>query len=301
MKNIRRTISDYAMIFLGSTIVAFGLTLFTNPAKIAPGGVSGIATILYHIFSWDLSMLILIQNIPLFILGVAVFGKRYGARTLTGIFVLSIATKVFSSIFGFEGILDYSEDMSYWLSCLYGGVISGLGMGIVMKSGSNTGGTDILAQVIAKYTHISLGTCLFFVDAVIIAFSALTFGIQSALYAVIVAYITNIVVDKVMLLMGTTKGITLFIITGRIEEIRDYILDVLQKSGTLIEAKGLYSLERKPMLMVVVAPDQINKIYRAVHEIDKDAFVIINETYNVLGEGFGSLESASLDSDVTKS
>ena len=135
----------------------------------------------------------------------------------------------------------------------------------------------------------------------IIAFSALTFGIQSALYAVIVAYITNIVVDKVMLLMGTTKGITLFIITGRIEEIRGYILDVLQKSGTLIEAKGLYSLERKPMLMVVVAPDQINKIYRAVHEIDKDAFVIINETYNVLGEGFGSLESASLDSDVTKS
>ena len=76
---------------------------------------------------------------------------------------------------------------------------------------------------------------------------------------------------------------------------------MLQKSGTLIEAKGLYSLERKPMLMVVVAPDQINKIYRAVHEIDKDAFVIINETYNVLGEGFGSLESASLDSDVTKS
>ena len=175
-------ILDYFYIIIGSTIVAFGLAIFTNPAQIAPGGVSGIATILYHVFGWDLSLLILIQNIPLFLIGIAVFGKQYGVKTLTGIFVLSLMTEVFTSIFGYNGLLDYTHDMSYWLSCLYGGVISGLGMGIVMKSGSNTGGTDIIAQVVARFTPLSLGTCLFIVDAVVILLSMFVFGILSGLY-----------------------------------------------------------------------------------------------------------------------
>lgn len=293
-------ILDYFYIIIGSTIVAFGLAIFTNPAQIAPGGVSGIATILYHVFGWDLSLLILIQNIPLFLIGIAVFGKQYGVKTLTGIFVLSLMTEVFTSIFGYNGLLDYTHDMSYWLSCLYGGVISGLGMGIVMKSGSNTGGTDIIAQVVARFTPLSLGTCLFIVDAVVILLSMFVFGILSGLYAIVVAYITQVIVDKVMLQMGTYRARTVFIISEHLEEIRKFVLDDMDKSGTLIEAKGLYSMKKKPLLMIVIPINQISRLNRALHEIDPDAFLIIHETYNVLGEGYGSLEGAARDSDVTK-
>ncbi len=293
-------ILDYFYIIIGSTIVAFGLAIFTNPAQIAPGGVSGIATILYHVFGWDLSLLILIQNIPLFLIGIAVFGKQYGVKTLTGIFVLSLMTEVFTSIFGYNGLLDYTHDMSYWLSCLYGGVISGLGMGIVMKSGSNTGGTDIIAQVVARFTPLSLGTCLFIVDAVVILLSMFVFGILSGLYAIVVAYITQVIVDKVMLQMGTYRARTVFIISEHLEEIRKFVLDDMDRSGTLIEAKGLYSMKKKPLLMIVIPINQISRLNRALHEIDPDAFLIIHETYNVLGEGYGSLEGAARDSDVTK-
>lgn len=293
-------ILDYLYIIIGSTIVAFGLAIFTNPAQIAPGGVSGIATILYHVFGWDLSLLILIQNIPLFLIGIAVFGKQYGVKTLTGIFVLSLMTEVFTSIFGYNGLLDYTHDMSYWLSCLYGGVISGLGMGIVMKSGSNTGGTDIIAQVVARFTPLSLGTCLFIVDAVVILLSMFVFGILSGLYAIVVAYITQVIVDKVMLQMGTYRARTVFIISEHLEEIRKFVLDDMDRSGTLIEAKGLYSMKKKPLLMIVIPINQISRLNRALHEIDPDAFLIIHETYNVLGEGYGSLEGAARDSDVTK-
>ena len=293
-------ILDYLYIIIGSTIVAFGLAIFTNPAQIAPGGVSGIATILYHVFGWDLSLLILIQNIPLFLIGIAVFGKQYGVKTLTGIFVLSLMTEVFTSIFGYNGLLDYTHDMSYWLSCLYGGVISGLGMGIVMKSGSNTGGTDIIAQVVARFTPLSLGTCLFIVDAVVILLSMFVFGILSGLYAIVVAYITQVIVDKVMLQMGTYRARTVFIISEHLEEIRKFVLDDMDRSGTLIEAKGLYSMKKKPLLMIVIPINQISRMNRALHEIDPDAFLIIHETYNVLGEGYGSLEGAARDSDVTK-
>lgn len=293
-------ILDYFYIIIGSTIVAFGLAIFTNPAQIAPGGVSGIATILYHVFGWDLSLLILIQNIPLFLIGIAVFGKQYGVKTLTGIFVLSLMTEVFTNIFGYNGLLDYTHDMSYWLSCLYGGVISGLGMGIVMKSGSNTGGTDIIAQVVARFTPLSLGTCLFIVDAVVILMSMFVFGILSGLYAIVVAYITQVIVDKVMLQMGTYRARTVFIISEHLEEIRKFVLEDMDRSGTLIEAKGLYSMKNKPLLMIVIPINQISRLNRALHEIDPDAFLIIHETYNVLGEGYGSLEGAARDSDVTK-
>ena len=302
-KKRRQTIIDYFYMTAGSAITALGIALFTNPAQIAPGGVSGIGTLLYHLFGIDVGLSIFVLSLPIFIIGIRLFGKMYGVKSLYGTLALSIFTSFWCLVFGYEGILDYSKDMSYWLSCLYGGVLTGVGIGLVMKAGSNTGGTDIIALIIARYTHLSAGTSLLLVDAVIIAASAFIFSLESALYAIVVVFITSIMIDKVVLSMGTDYAKTFYIISDNLDQIGRFITDELDRSGTVISAKGLYTGEERPMLMVVVPNQSVSRLTRAVHEADKNAFLIIQDTHHVLGEGFTPIEKVVAEgrNDVTQS
>ncbi len=300
MKISARIVIDYAYIILGSAITAFAVAIFLNPAKLAPGGVSGIATILFHLFGWSLGTVIFCLTVPVFLIGVRLFGKQYGFRTLLGSLLLSIFTSMWIMILGENGILDYSKDMSVMLSALYGGVLSGVGMGLVMKSGSNTGGTDIIAQIIARYTPLSLGTSLFIVDGVIIAVSALFFGIENALFAILVAYITTVVINKIVLSMGTSYAKTVFIVSDNYHEIGQFIINEMERGATLLDAKGFYSNKSRPMLMTVIPNQEIAKLTRAVHESDPRAFMVISETYHVLGEGYTPIEHIADASDVTQ-
>ena len=170
-----------------------------------------------------------------------------------------------------------------------------------VKSGSNTGGTDILAQILAKYGKISLGTSLFLVDGVIILMSAFTFGIEKAMFAIIVAYVMQIMVDKVILNMGTNYAKTVLITSEKVEEIRAFILSDLDKSGSIIDAKGMYSRADKPIIMTVIPNNMIAKLTRFVHIIDPSAFMIIQETIHVFGEGNNSMaQYVALNKDVTQ-
>lgn len=302
-KQLKRTIIDYGYITAGSAVTALSIALFTNPAQIAPGGVSGIGTLLYHTLGLDVGLSIFILSLPIFILGIKLFGKMYGVKSLVGTLLLSLFTSMWCQIFGYNGILDYSKDMSLWLSCLYGGVLAGFGIGLVMKSGSNTGGTDILALIISRYAHISPGTSLMLVDAVIIVASAFIFSIESALYAIVVVFITSVVIDKVVLSMGTGYAKTVYIISSKTKEIGDFIINEMDRSGTVISAKGLYTNEDRPMLMTVVPNQSISKLTRTIHELDDKAFLIIQDTHHVLGEGFTPIEKivAEGHNDVTQS
>lgn len=291
----KNTAFDYAYIIVGSALTALSIALFTTPARIAPGGVSGVGTILYHTLGWDTGLVILVLSIPLFFLGWWLFGGQYGIKSLVGSVLLSLFTSLWCLIFGYDGILDYSKDMSTWLSCLYGGVIAGFGMGLVMKSGSNTGGTDIIAQIIARYSRFTLGTSLFIVDGVIILASAFVFGIESALYAIIMAYICTVVVNKVILSMGTNYAKTVYIVSDHLDLIGNYILDEMGRGGTLLDAKGLYTKESRPMLMTVIPNRNLSKLTRKVEAIDPHAFLVIQETYHVLGEGYTPIEKMVRD------
>jgi Uncharacterized conserved protein len=302
MKKRRLTPSDLAYIIIGSAIVGFSITVFSTPARIAPGGVSGIATIIYHLFSIDTGLTILVLSIPIFLLGLKLFGGQYGIKSLLGSIFLSLCTSLWSLVFGYNGILDYTKDISVWLSCLYGGVLSGIGMGIVMKSGANTGGTDIIAQILARYSHLTLGTCFFIVDGLIILASAFIFGIESALYAIVYCFISTITIDKVLLSMGTNYAKTVYIISDRLDEIGNFILSELDRSGTVLDAKGLYTKESKPMLMTVIPNRSISLLTRSVHKLDPKAFMVIQETYHVLGEGYTPIEkmAESSQNDITQ-
>lgn len=290
MKQIKHIVIDYIYILIGSAITGLGITLFTTPAKIAPGGVSGIATILYHLFGFDVGTSILFLSIPIFLIGIKLFGKRYGLNSLVGTIALSLFTSIWCRIFGYDGVLDYSKEMSVWLSCLYGGVLCGLGIGIVLKSGSNTGGTDIVALILARYTHIPTGTALLIVDGFIIAISAFVFSLESALFAIIVSYIISIVINKIVISMGTGYAKTAFIISESLDQIGDFIINNLDRSATIVKAKGLYSGEEKPVLMVVLPNYSISELVRFVHKVDKNAFMTILDTHQVLGEGFTPME-----------
>ena len=298
----KQTILDYLYITAGSAITALAIAVFTNPAQIAPGGVSGIGTLLYHSFGIDVGLSIFVLSVPIFLIGVKLFGRMYGLKSLIGTVLLSAFTSLWSHIFGYGGILDYTKDMSFWLSCLYGGVLSGVGLGLVMKGGSNTGGTDIIALIISRYTHITTGTSLMLIDAVIIAASALVFSIESALYAIVVVFITSIVLDKVVLSMGTGYAKTVLIISDHLDEIGSFIIREMDRSGTVISAKGLYTGEERPMLMAVVPNQEISRLTRRVHEVDKHAFLVIQDTHHVLGEGFTAMEKiiAEQHNDVTQ-
>ena len=300
MRQSTRTAIDYLYIIIGSAATTLAVTVFLNPARLAPGGVSGISTILYHTLGWDLGTSMIVMTIPIFLIGMKLFGKQYGFRTLLGSLLLSVFTWVWSYLLGSDGILDYSKEMSLWLSALYGGVISGLGMGLVMKSGSNTGGTDIIAQIIARYTPLTLGTSLFIVDAIIIAVSALFFGIEIALIAIVVAYITGLAVNNVVLSAGTNQAKTVYIISDKTEEIGTYITSELERGATVLDAKGFFTDQSRPMLMTVVPNQDISKLTRCVHALDEKAFMVIQETYQVLGEGYTPIENIAHSSDVTK-
>lgn len=300
MKLNKRVLLDYFDIVFGCLIASFAIAIFFNPAFLAPGGVSGIGTIIYHLIGLDLGLTMLILSVPIYALGILCFGKMYGVKTLAGTIMLSVFTMMWNRILGYDGILDYTKDMSFWLSALYGGIISGIGLGIVMRSGSNTGGTDILAQILAKYTKLPLGTSLMIVDGIIILSSAFVFGIESAMYSIVVSFLVSLMIDKFIMAMGTGYAKTVYILSPELEAIGDYILKDMDRSGTIIDATGLFSREEKKMLMTIVPNKDIPRLTRAVKSIDHKAFMIIQDTIHVLGEGYKSINEIAESSDVTK-
>ena len=292
MVNIKRKIYEYVNVTIGSFLVAVGVAYFVNPAKIASGGVSGIATMFYHTFGWNPGYVIFALSVPLFLIGMKVFGKVYGFKSLLGTVLLSAFTSILVDISGGDGFLDYSEPLSVWLSALFGGVTMGAGIGFVMKGGANTGRTDIIAQIVNKYTPLSLGTCLTLVDAIIIAASVFVFGIESALFAVTTVYITGITIDKVALPLGANTAKTVFIISEKHEEIAAVILKELNHGATLISATGMYTGHDRPMIMSVVSNQEVATLTAIVKDIDEKAFMIVQNANQVLGEGFIPISKA---------
>ena len=292
MVNIRHKIYEYVNITIGSFLVAVGVAYFVNPAKIASGGVSGIATMFYHTFGWNPGYVIFGLSVPLFLIGMKVFGKIYGVKSLLGTVLLSVFTSILVDVSGGYGFLDYSDPLSIWLSALFGGVFMGSGIGFVMKGGANTGGTDIVAQILNKYTPLSLGTCLTLVDAIIIFASVFVFGIQSALFAVTTVYITGITIDKVALPLGANTAKTVLIISEKHEEISGVILRELRHGATLMSATGLYTGNDRPVIMSVVSNQEVAILTARVKEIDDKAFMIVQNAHQVLGEGFVPISKA---------
>jgi uncharacterized membrane-anchored protein YitT (DUF2179 family) len=282
----KKRVGDIALILVGSAITAFGVGGFITPAKLAGGGVSGLSVILYHTINLEVGTAIFLLSLPLFIAGMKIFGFRYGIISFIGTLLLSVFTFLVGKVFGFGGFLAYNDSMDILLSALFGGFLQGFGIGLVLKGGANTGGTDIGAQILAKYTPLSVGTSLFFVDGLVILAGGFAFGLESALFATITLYVTSLAINFVILKMGTSMAKTAYIITQKHEVLSKHILRELGHGGTLIPGKGLYTKDDRPIIMTVIPNQKISILTSIVKRVDPEAFLIIEEAYEVIGEGF---------------
>jgi uncharacterized membrane-anchored protein YitT (DUF2179 family) len=282
-------VKDYLLIILGTAITGFSVACFITPAKIAAGGLTGVATIFYYLFGIDTGLTILICSVPLFFIGMTVFGKTYGFKSLTGIIFLSLFITLFGQLTGYEGFLDYTDKVDVLCSGIFGGFISGAGIGLVMRTGSNTGGTDILAQILNKYTPLPLGTALFLCDGIVVIFGGIFFGFERALFAIFTLYVSGKTVNYVVVSLGTKYAKTAYIVSDHVEVIGDRIIKELNRGGTILHGTGLYTKKERKTLMLVLPNMLINKAIHIVTEEDERAFVFVCETYQVMGLGFKPL------------
>lgn len=276
---------DYFIVNLGSMITAAGIAFFLTPAKIAPGGVSGLAIIINSIWGTSVGVTMLFLNVPIFLIGLKIFGKAYGFKTFMGTVLLSVYVDLINYLFPhIDTLIDFAKGGNLFLATIYGGLLVGLGVGMIMKFGGSTGGTDILAQIINKYLKLSMGYSMIAVDFIIVSIAALVFGFEKALYAIITLYAIGVVINKVF--EGVSYSKIVYIISDKYEEIRDIIITELDSTGNGLDIEGLYTSKDRKMIMTVMRNKKIHDLREHIKAVDPEAFVIISEVYEVLGEGF---------------
>ncbi|QZT35217.1 YitT family protein [Caldalkalibacillus thermarum TA2.A1] len=269
-------IKDYTYLFAGATLVALAFNLFLYPNRIASGGVVGISTILGYLTGIEPGYIQWGINIPLFVAGVAILGKQFGLKTLVGTVCLPLAVVLTSQL---SPVTD-----NPFLAALFGGVGVGAGLGLVFRGRGSTGGVDLAAQIVHKFTGLRLGLGILIIDGLIVISSAVVFNIELALYALIALFITSKTIDVVQMGMGYAK--VAFIISSQQEELRRAILHDLDRGVTRLTATGGYTDRPREMLMCVVNQMEVTKLKELVRRIDPSAFVVVTDANEVLGEGF---------------
>lgn len=273
----KRIFIDYLGITAGSFLIALALTVFLVPNRIAAGGVSGLATVIYYITSFPIGITMLVINIPLFMAGIKIMGMTFGIRTIYGIVSLSVFTDLLQ-----PHMTALTDDLL--LASIYGGVIGGIGLGIVFRSRGTTGGTDLIASLLNYFTGITVGEGLLMADGVVVALAGIFFNMEVALYAAVTIFITSQTIDVVQEGLNFKKGV--LIISEKADEINQMVVNDLNRGITEFEAKGGYTGDSKQVLLCVISRSEVSELKKEIAAIDKEAFVIISNVHEVLGEGF---------------
>ncbi len=266
------------MIVLGAMMGGIAFNAFLIPHKLLSGGVSGVALILNYIFELNPGVLIFIFNIPIFLAGYKFMDKEFILLSLVGMTVFSVSIDLFS----FLKNVVYIEDTL--LSCLYGGVLNGIGMGLVFRNRASQGGIDIVAVIVKKYFSMNLGRTSLIINFVIIAIASFFFGLEPAMYTLVSMYVASTVLDKVQQGFGSSKSV--MIITDSEQQVADAILKTLDRGVTYLEGEGAYTGNKKRVIYCIVALKQLAKLKQIVNEIDSSAFMAVSDTAEVLGHGF---------------
>jgi len=290
MKKYYPTIRDYLLIGLSSVIQAFSLRIFFVPANLASGGVSGISQLINHFTGWPIGLMVLIGNVPLFLLGWRFLGgRRFAFRTAFAIITYSIFTDMLlnTALFTENGagtrlIADLQGDI--FLNSLYGAIISGVGFGLVYRARGTSGGSDILARILNNWRGISMTQSYLIVDTAVILGAGFVFGWKNALYAMITLYVSGLVSETVLEGGGTVR--TAMIITREVDAISNRVMEELQRGVTILEGSGAYTGEARPVLYCVITRAEVATLKAIVHEADPLAFMVIGVAHEALGEGF---------------
>lgn len=281
MKKIMTAVTDYSIIILGAIVYAVSVVIFTAPNNIAPGGLTGIGTVLNYLYDLPIGVIIFVFNIPLFVWGAIENGIKFLTKTIVGTASISVAIDVMGLF-----LPNYTGDLM--LASIFGGILNGLGLGIIFYSGGSTGGTDIVSLNIHKhYPHLSTGSIILAIDAVIIIFAAIIYkSLESALYAVIAIFVSIKVIDAINYGFSRDNGKAMFIVTNKYKEITDELFLSVKRGVTLLEAQGGYKMDDKKVIMCALRPQQVHKVIKIIKSVDENAFTIVTTAGAISGNGF---------------
>ena len=281
-KSLVTSLTDYVITAIGSAVYALGLECFLLSGKISPGGITGIAAILDYLYGLPTGVVSLVLNIPLFILGIKMLGMRFTKRTIIATVLISVFLDLFDAV-----LPVYAGNRL--LSAIYGGLISGAGLALIMLRGGSSGGVDIIAKIVSmKWPFISIGRSVLAIDMVVTAAAAVAYSdIETALYTIIALFVSSKVIDA--LIYGADKGKVVFIITTEHEKMLSAIFEGLDRGATVLNAQGGWQREQRDVIMCAVRIAEASRLQRIVHRVDPHAFMIMGEAGEIVGEGFKPL------------
>lgn len=314
MKNekLKQQIVSYALLVLGSALFAVGDVMFVNPYHMAPGGVYGLANVFNAMWGWKISLAGICMDIPLLIIGTIILGPRFGVKTVISVVLIPVFTYLMETFWGYAPVIHdgdfvqvvgeaaksdfsfaknavtYNFTPDFFLNTVVSGLIYGLAIGVIFRSGATSGGSDIIAMIAHKYTKISLGTLVLIVDSIISLTTLVAFeDIRLPIYSIILIFIESKIIDLVV--EGVKSYKTAFIVTDKIEEVRDFILKDLDRSGTVFAGSGLYQGAERKMIYVTLNRSDLVKLKANLRFLDPNAFVNVIESSEIMGNGFKAL------------
>ena len=312
-KSLKEEIVAYLLVALGSLLFAVGDVMFVNPYNLAPGGVYGLANVFHALWGWKISLTGICMDIPLLLIGTWILGPRFGIKTIVSVILIPIFTYIVESTWGYaplihDGLYDNSDGLvsyltytvgkgdaaidkffipDFFLNTVVAGLIYGVAIGVIFRAGATSGGSDIISMIIHKYTKISLGVLVLIVDSCISLTTLIIGDIRLPIYSMILIFIESKLID--IIVEGVTTYKTVFIITDKIDEVKNFILNDLERGGTCFPGIGLYQGQERRMIYVTLDRTDLVKLKSNLRHLDPNAFVNVIESAEIMGFGFKAL------------
>lgn len=275
---MKNKILDILGVLFGNFLLAVSVAYFVLPFDILSGGVAGISIITRKLWNISTTLMIDILVIGLFIVGAFVLGKEFALKTALSSFVYPVFLEILVRF-------PVKLEIDMLMSCIFGGLIAGAGVGIAFRYNASTGGTDIIALTANKYLNVPVSTAVMITDGIITLLGVLTFGLQDVLMGIVYIYASSLAINKAMV-PKTDEAVALYIITDKKKEICDYIHIDLFRGTTILQGRGGYTEQERDIILTVVSKSQYMKLSHFVEKTDPYAFVIVSDAKEIKGEGF---------------
>ncbi len=276
---IKSTVTDFVFYFVGGAAYASAVVMFVSANRLSPGGVTGVATLLHYLFGIPTGVMVLTLNIPLLLLGFWRFGGIFVVKT-------ALATAILSVLLDLAEIVLPALSVDDVLASVFGGVLMGTGLSLILLRGATTGGVDIVAKLVnRRFPSVTVGRIILLSDGLVVLLAALAYrNVQSALYSIVALYVSSRMTD--LFLYGSERGKIIFIVTEHCEEMRQSITSLVKRGVTLIDVTGGYTGTRRKMLMCTVRRHEVSSVFKLAVKLDRNAFIVVGEAGEIVGEGF---------------
>lgn len=302
-EKLKKEIYAYLLLIMGSALFAVGDVMFVNPYMMAPGGTYGLSNVLNTVWPWKISLYAICMDVPLLLIGTWILGPKFGFKTILSTFLIFGFTFILESTWGYNPVIHGEmadaaiEGQSmiqvphggswfvpdYFLNTIVAGLVYGVSIGLIFKSGATSGGSDIISMILHKYTRVSLGTLVIIVDSCITLTTLIAFGdIRLPIYSIIIIYIEGKIID--MVVEGNKQYKTVLIVTDHTQAVRDYLIDDKHKGGTILMGKAMYDGKEREVVYATMRRARLVKLTTELQKIAPDAFVNVLDSSKMMGQ-----------------